>query len=150
MSSSLRQTIAPVDVVTREGHQPGKKSKSAKASRQLDGCDTNSAAATSNDQDVDPETERKRNSKVMVYMGGCAGIHHLMFGVGSYIQEHYETDNMVWSTVSGSGYVAACTLMVDFVALRDIWFNWSWRMTDLVLRQSFPFGIRDQSQQIVL
>jgi hypothetical protein len=54
-----------------------------------------------------------------------------MFGVGAYIQEHYEMDNTVLiRTISGSNYVGVS--MLSNRSVESIWRLWSSRLDDLV------------------
>lgn len=63
--------------------------------------------------------------------GGCAGMNHYMFGVGAFIQEHYELDEeLLIRTISGSNYVGM-SMLSDW-SVEGIWKLWSSRLDDLV------------------
>lgn len=70
----------------------------------------------------------------VLQMGGCAGLHHYMFGVGAYIQEMYVLDNTVnVQPISGSNFVGAA--MLSDRSVESIWKLWSARLDDLVQRR---------------
>ena len=71
----------------------------------------------------------------IIQLGGTAGLNHYMFGIGAYIQEHYELNSgsVLLRTISGSNYVAAS--MLSPYSVRSIWRLWSKRLDDLATRR---------------
>ena len=73
-------------------------------------------------------------------LGGCAGLHHMMFGIGAYIDEHYKLDGVNLKSISGSNFVCAC--MLSDVSTRSVWYCWSMRMTNLLKKYPLTYFFR--------
>ena len=66
-----------------------------------------------------------------LYLSGCGGLHHMMFGACSYIEEHYDLDKIKEiRSISGGNYVAAALL--SNYSTRSIWELWSKRLSALI------------------
>ena len=76
-----------------------------------------------------------------LYLSGCAGLHHMMFGVCSYIEEHYNLDNIdEIRTISGSNYVGAA--LISNYSTRSIWKLWSKRLSTLIKQYPITFSFK--------
>lgn len=71
-----------------------------------------------------------------ISLDGCAGLHHMMFGIASFIEENYSLENVNLKTISGSNYVAA-SLLSKF-STRSIWHAWSMRQSKLL--EKYPYS----------
>ena len=65
-----------------------------------------------------------------IQLGGCAGAHHYMFGVGAYIEESYIIDTSTrLRSISASNFV--CAAILSTRSTRSISQLWSRRLADL-------------------
>jgi len=73
-----------------------------------------------------------------LHLSGCVGLHHMMFGICAYIEEHYDLDKLKQiKTVSGSNYVGAALL--SKYSTRSIWELWSKRLSALIKKYPISF-----------
>jgi hypothetical protein len=100
------------------------------------------------------QTSAHETVPVTIRMGGCAGLHHYMFGIGAYIQEHYVLGtDLCLQSVSGSNYVMAS--MLSNHSVESIWRLWSHRLDDIVTHRPWTcyfhmFSVAEQNTREVI
>lgn len=72
-----------------------------------------------------------------ILMGGTGGLVHMMFGIGAFIEDHYDIENVNWKSISGSNYVV--TSLCSKYSTSSIWKLWSLRQSDLKHRYPLTF-----------
>ena len=75
-----------------------------------------------------------------ILLGGTGGLVHMMFGIGAFIEDHYDIENVNWKSISGSNYVVTslCSKYSKY-STSSIWKLWSLRQADLKHRYPLIF-----------